>query len=118
MNRCRSGARQLFDTVPDDRVSKNRHWVWSTLSTLVNVRPTVQHKSFESLQGSGWVAMTSFGNWTGGDLVLPECKRRVEFNPSDVCFFRADLVTTSFLPFEGQMTTLVFHTPERHLSIV
>ena len=58
----------------------------------------------------GWVAMCCFGNFTGGELVIPALKMTFKFEPGDVIFFRSTLLEHYVLPFTGDRTLLVFFT--------
>ena len=58
----------------------------------------------------GWVAMCCFGNFTGGELVIPMLKMKFKFQPGDVIFFRSTVLEHYVLPFVGDRTSLVFFT--------
>ena len=58
----------------------------------------------------GWVAMCCFGDFTGGELVIPVLGMKFRFQPGDVIFFRSTLLEHYVLPFIGDRTSLVFFT--------
>ena len=57
-----------------------------------------------------WVAMCCFGDFTGGELVIPLLKMMFKFEPGDMIFFMWTLLEHYVLPFTGHRTSLVFFT--------
>lgn len=59
---------------------------------------------------NGWVAMCCWGEFEGGELVLPTLKLALKFQPGDVVFFRSALLYHYLMPFVGHRTSFVFFT--------
>ena len=56
----------------------------------------------------GWVVMCCWGNFTGGDLVIPALQKRFEFKPGDVVILRSTLLEHYIMPCEGQRSSIMF----------
>lgn len=56
---------------------------------------------------AGWVGMCCFGDFVGGELVIPVLNMKFEFQPVDIVFFRSALVEHYVLPFVGVRTSFV-----------
>jgi hypothetical protein len=68
--------------------------------------------------GKGFVAMTPFGHFTGGDLILG-CEgnmQRLRYEPNDLILFRSAVVQHAIGRFEGTRTALVFFTHQADLD--
>lgn len=55
-----------------------------------------------------WAALCCWGNFTGGDLVIPALKQRFDFRPGDVVILRSALLEHYVLPFEGERSSIMF----------
>lgn len=72
---------------------------------IVDNMTVVPHRDEQDFRG-GFTAMTTLGNYRGGDLVLSNLKvdgksLRFRYQPGDVVFFRAATVIHYILPWEG-----------------
>lgn len=65
---------------------------------------------------TGWVAMCCWGEFIGGELVIPTLKLSLKFQPGDVIFFRSTLLYHYLMPFVGQRTSFVFLSHEHVIN--
>ncbi|KAI9886450.1 MAG: hypothetical protein M1823_001768 [Watsoniomyces obsoletus] len=61
---------------------------------------------------TGWVAICCFGNFTGGDLVVPDLGVRLQLRPGGVVFLRSALFVHFLTDFKGERTSMVFFSHE------
>ncbi len=65
------------------------------------------HKDSSDVK-NGWVGMCCWGEFTGGELVIPILGIKLLFQPGDVVFFRSALLKHYILSFKGERTSFVF----------
>lgn len=82
---------------------------FTSLGVVRNLRAQVAPYKDTNVVKSGWVVMCCWGDFTGGNLVLPDLKVQWEFRTGDVLFFRADLLKHAVATYEGNRTTFVFY---------
>lgn len=71
---------------------------------------------------AGWTVMTVFGDFHGGDLVLPNVKvdnkiLRFKYQPGDVIFFKGALMEHYVMGFEGSKFFLFSFFCFRHTFV-
>ena len=62
----------------------------------------------------GWVAMCCFGDFTGGELVIPVLKMMFKFQPGDVIFFRSTILEHYVLQSWKDKDSSIPHIPRSH----
>lgn len=64
----------------------------------------------------GWVAICCFGDFSGGNFVVPQLQLCLDFKPGDVIFLRSALFTHFVEPFIGERSSMVFFTHENMMT--
>lgn len=60
----------------------------------------------------GWVGMTCFGDFQGGELVVPELGCKFQYQEGDVVFFRSAVLKHFVTAFEGERSAFVWFTKD------
>ncbi|RPB18183.1 hypothetical protein L211DRAFT_877800 [Terfezia boudieri ATCC MYA-4762] len=55
-----------------------------------------------------WVIICCWGEFGGGDLVVPDLKLRFAFKHGDVVVFRSTLLEHYIMPFDGERSSTIF----------
>ncbi|GAA5913612.1 hypothetical protein JCM5296_001253 [Sporobolomyces johnsonii] len=74
-------------------------FIFSTILILINGRVSPRRDVQDALHG--FLCMSAFGTYNGGDLFLPALKIRLRYSPSNIILFKAALIQHCMLPFKG-----------------
>ncbi|KAI9769841.1 MAG: hypothetical protein M1840_003835 [Geoglossum simile] len=67
------------------------------------------HKDISDIK-DGYVAMVCFGDFCGGEFIVPELGLKLDFKPGDVIFLRSAVLEHFVAPFDGQRSSIVYFT--------
>jgi hypothetical protein len=79
---------------------------WLGLAVLRNLQ-VFNHKDKGDVR-DGWVGMTCFGDFTGGELCLPQLSLKLDFKPGDVILFRSSVLEHWVNECNGPRSSFVF----------
>lgn len=82
--------------------------VWCTMAIIHNLQVD-PHKDSKDIP-HGFVAMTCAGDFTKGDLVLPDLGVSIPYQPGDVVFMRSAILEHFISTYDGLRTSLVWFT--------
>lgn len=94
------------ETTPLYGLTTSRRACFQGLALIRNLAAE-PHKDKSDFK-DGWVVMACFGNFTGGQLIIPHLELRIPFQPGDVVVFRSTLLEHYILPYEGERSSIVF----------
>ena len=66
----------------------------------------------------GWVAMFCHGNFTGGNLILPQLNLAIEYRPGMLIYLRSNLLHHYISKFKGTRIGMVNFTHDQDVTVL